>query len=390
MKISTSKTDRQVIKTLPDPSIADHQNEKEAKIFVATQWQLMWWRFQRHSLAMVSAVVIILIYLTALFCEFLAPFKPDTTNSKYLYAPPQTVHLWDPAAQKVSPYVYGIKSTIDSNANRRIFSVDDTKKISIRLFPESDPYKLMGFIPMKRKLFGPTDKTQPMFILGADRLGRDLLSRIIYGTRISMSIGFIGVVISLFLGILLGGISGYYGGVIDTIIQRVIEFLRSIPTIPLWMGLAAALPMNWPPLKVYFGITVILSLIGWTGLARVVRSRFLALRGEEFVLAAELDGASELRIIFGYMMPSFLSHIIASTTLAIPAMILSETSLSFLGLGLRPPIISWGVLLKDAQSVRSVLTAPWQLWPAAAVIIAVLALNFLGDGLRDASDPYSR
>lgn len=390
MKITLRRTDRARLKPQPDQQAATTQVEKEAKVFVATQWQLIWWRFRRHTLAMVSAVVITLIYLTALLVEFLAPFSPDVTNSKYLYAPPQTLHFYDPATRTVAPYVYGIKSTIDSTANRRIFSTDFKKKIPIRLFAKSEPYKLMGFILIDRKLLAPVDKTQPMFLLGADRLGRDLLSRIIYGTRISMSIGFIGVVLSLFLGVLLGGISGYYGGIMDTIIQRVIEFLRSIPTIPLWMGLAAALPMNWPPLKVYFGITVILSLIGWTGLARVVRSRFLAMRSEEFVLAAELDGASEMRIIFRYMMPSFLSHIIASTTLAIPAMILSETSLSFLGLGLRPPIISWGVLLKDAQSVRSVLTAPWQLWPAAAVIIAVLALNFLGDGLRDASDPYSR
>jgi peptide/nickel transport system permease protein len=229
-----------------------------------------------------------------------------------------------------------------------------------------------------------------MYLMGADRLGRDMLSRMIYGTRISMSIGLVGVAISLILGVLLGGISGFYGGLVDNLIQRVIEFLRSIPTIPLWMGLAAALPMNWPPEYIYFGITVIISLIGWTGLARVVRGRFLAMREEEFVMAAGLDGASEMRIILRYMVPSFFSHIIASTTLAIPAMILAETSLSFLGLGLRPPVVSWGVLLKDAQSVRSVLQAPWQLWPAAAVVIAVLALNFLGDGLRDAADPYSR
>jgi peptide/nickel transport system permease protein len=228
-----------------------------------------------------------------------------------------------------------------------------------------------------------------MYLLGADRLGGDMLSRVIYGTRISMSIGLVGVALSLVLGVLLGGMSGFYGGAVDTVIQRVIEFLRSIPTIPLWMGLAAALPTNWPPLRIYFGITIILSLIGWTGLARVVRGRFLAMRSEEFVTAAELDGASDLRIILRYMAPSFASHIIAATTLAIPAMIIAETSLSFLGLGLQPPLVSWGTLLKDAQSVRSVLQAPWQLWPAAAVMVAVLSLNFLGDGLRDAADPYA-
>jgi peptide/nickel transport system permease protein len=244
--------------------------------------------------------------------------------------------------------------------------------------------------PATVRLIGPVDKTQPMYLLGADRLGRDMLSRLIYGTRVSMSIGLVGVFLSLVFGILLGGISGYYGGVVDNAIQRIIEFLRSIPTIPLWMGLAAALPMNWPPLRVYLGITIILSFISWTGLARVVRGRFLSLRKEEFIMAAEVDGASEMRIILRYMLPSFISHIIASTTLAIPGMILAETSLSFLGLGLRPPIIGWGVLLKEAQTVRVVIQATWLLWPAVPVVIAVLALNFVGDGLRDAADPYAR
>ena len=364
--------------------------ETEAQIFVASQWQLMWWRFRRHKVAIVSAVVVTMIYMVALFAEFLAPFNPEVPQARYLYAPPQTLYLFDSAAGRFDPHVYGFTSVVDSASNRRVFTVDYNQKIPVRLFVEGEPRKLAGLIPITKRLVGPSDPEQPVFLLGADRLGRDLLSRLIYGTRISMSIGLIGVIISLTLGILLGGISGYFGGVADNIIQRVIEFLRSIPSIPLWMGLAAALPLDWTPVQVYFAITVILSLIGWTGLARVVRGRFLAMREEEFVMAAELDGASEMRIILRYMLPSFLSHIIASTTLSIPAMILSETSLSFLGLGLRPPVISWGVLLKDAQSVRAVLTAPWLLWPAAAVIISVLALNFLGDGLRDASDPYSK
>jgi len=368
------------------------REEKEAHIFVASQWQLMWWRFRRHKLAMVSGVVIILIYMVALFAEFLAPYMPDAVDSRYLYAPPQSVHWFDNSDGRIrfAPYVYGYTSVIDPKAGRRTFTIDTTQKIPLRLFARGEPYKLFGIIPTNIHLIGPVEEGQPMYLMGADRLGRDMLTRMIYGTRVSMSIGLVGVAVRLMLGIVLGGISGFYGGAVDNMIQRVIEFLRSIPTIPLWMGLAAALPMNWPPLRIYFGITVILALISWTGLARVVRGRFLAMREEEFVLAAELDGASEMRIILRYMVPSFFSHIIAATTLEIPAMILAETSLSFLGLGLRPPVVSWGVLLKDAQSVRAVMTAPWQLWPAVAVIVSVLALNFLGDGLRDASDPYSR
>lgn len=365
--------------------------EKEARAFVASQWQLMWWRFREHKVALISGILVILIYLVAIFAEFVAPTTPEVVSSTYLYAPPQTLHFFDRSdgGFKFAPHVYGYTSVIDVAAGRRTFTLDETQKIPVGFFVEGEAYKLWNLFPANRHLIGPLEPGAPMYLLGADRLGRDMLTRVIYGTRISMSIGLIGVVISLVLGILLGGMSGYYGGAIDNIIQRVIEFLRSIPTIPLWMGLAAALPTTWPPLRIYFGITIILSLIGWTGLARVVRGRFLALRSEEFVTAAELDGASDLRIIMRYMVPSFLSHIIASTTLAIPAMILSETSLSFLGLGLQPPLVSWGTLLRDAQSVRAVLQAPWQLWPAVAVVVTVLALNFLGDGLRDAADPYS-
>ena len=375
---------------LPPSLVGVAPAEKVAQVFVASQWQLMWWRFSKHKVALVSGIVVLLIYVVALVPEFLATYMPDEVNARYLYAPPQTLHLFrNDGGLHFAPYVYGYKSVIDAAAGRRTFAVDPTQVIPVRLFTRGEPYKLLGLIPMDRHLVGPAQPDQPVYLLGADRLGRDMLTRMLYGTRISMSIGLVGVALSLALGVLLGGISGYYGGVVDTGIQRVIEFLRSIPTIPLWMGLAAALPTNWPPLRIYFGITVILSLIGWTGLARVVRGRFLAMRTEEFVTAAQLDGASDLRIILRYMAPSFASHIIASTTLAIPAMILSETSLSFLGLGLQPPLVSWGTLLKEAQSVRSVLQAPWQLWPAAAVVVAVLALNFLGDGLRDAADPYS-
>ncbi len=367
--------------------------EREARVFVASQWQLIWWRFSRHKVAMISAVILAMIYTVALFPDFFAPAVPTLTNAEYLYAPPQRLHLLDRNAEgrlRWDPFVYDYTSTVDPVALRRVFSLDTDQKIRVRFFVDGAPYKVLGLFPATLRLIGPEEPGQPLYLLGADRLGRDLWSQICHGTQVSMSIGLLGVIISLLLGIVLGGISGYYGGVVDNAIQRVIEFIRSIPTIPLWMGLAAALPMNWPPLRVYFGITIILSFVSWTGLARVVRSRFLAMKEEDFVMAAELDGASEMRIILRYMVPSFISHIITSMTLSIPRMILSETSLSFLGLGLRPPVISWGVLLKEAQTVRVILQAPWLLWPAVPVVVSVLTLNFLGDGLRDAADPYAR
>lgn len=291
--------------------------------------------------------------------------------------------------RQFNPYVNGDKVEIEQEALRRVFAVDEETRHYVGFLVEGAPYKLLGLFESNIHLIGPEDPDAPMYLLGADKLGRDVLSRLLHGTRISMSIGLVGVALSFFLGILLGGISGYYGGGVDNMIQRIIEFIRSIPTIPLWLGLAAALPSNWSPLRIYFGITIILSFIGWTGLARVVRGRFLALRTEDFITAARLDCVSEMRIIWRHMVPSFLSHIIASLTLAIPSMILAETSLSFLGLGLRAPIVSWGVLLQEAQNVRSVATAPWLLAPGIAVLVAVLALNFLGDGLRDAADPYA-
>jgi peptide/nickel transport system permease protein len=358
----------------------------------ASQWRLMWWQFRRHKMAMASLVILLLIILVAAFCEFIAPFAPDAFTPRYTYAPPQRLHFFDrdeAGSLVFRPYVNGYKVTIDPAALRRTFVVDETVKYPIGFFVPSDPYPMWGglFTP-ETKLIGPLNKGDPVFLLGADRLGRDMLSRIAYGTRISISIGLIGVSLSLFLGIVLGGISGYKGGMVDNVIQRVIEFILSLPTTPLWLGLAAAMPSNWPPLRIYFAITIILSLIGWTNLARVIRGKFLSLRTEDFVTAARLDGASEPRIIFRHMAPSFVSHIIAEVSLAIPAMILAETALSFLGLGLQPPIVSWGVLLQEAQNIRAISTAPWLFAPGVAVVLTVLALNFVGDGLRDAADPY--
>ncbi|MDR2094798.1 MAG: ABC transporter permease [Treponema sp.] len=364
----------------------------ETRVDVAGQWKLMWWRFRKHKLAMASGVVVILIYLIALFAEFLAPYSAVSYLADCKNMPPQRLRFFrtDENGKKiVAPFVYGYTMTIDPQSLRRRFVQDTSRVYPVRFFAPGEPYKMWAVFDTRLHLVSPVEADTPMYFFGGDSLGRDLFSRVIHGTRISMSIGLIGVIISLFLGILLGGISGYYGGPIDNLIQRITEFLRSIPTIPLWMGLAAAIPLSWPPLRVYFAITLILSLIQWTGLARVVRGKFFALKTEDFVTAARLDGSGEIRIILHHMVPSFVSHIIASVTLSIPGMILSETSLSFLGIGLRPPVVSWGVLLQEAQNIRSIAACPWLLFfPGLSVVIAVLSLNFLGDGLRDAADPY--
>ena len=379
--------DIEIATALPPDAI----EEKEAQAFVASQWKLAWWRFRKHKLAILGGIVTLIIYVLAIFAEFIAPYASDRYDASRTYAPPQPIHLFDTSdgTTRFYPHVWGIVSHLDTTEMRRKYLFDPSQKTQIGLFVKGDPYKLWGVIPMDVHLIGAVNSDTTVYFLGGDRLGRDLLSRVLFGARVSLSIGLVGVFFSLFLGILLGGLSGYYGGTFDLFIQRAIEFVRSIPTIPLWMGIAAAIPPRWPPIQVYFGITVILSLVGWTGMARVVRGRFLSLKNEDFVMMAELDGASTLRIIFRYLLPSFLSHIIASITLSIPHMIISETALSFLGLGLREPVVSWGVLLQDAQTVRSVISATWLLYPALFVVITVLAMNFLGDGLRDAADPYS-
>lgn len=363
----------------------------EEAFVVAGQWTLIWRKFRKHRLAMFSGMLTIFIYIIVATPEFFAPFTPEEYGASYTYAPPQPLHLFDQTENGLSfsPYVNGYTIEIDYNAGRRNFVVDPEVKHPVGFFVHGAPYELLGLIETDIHLIGPINKGDPMYLLGADRLGRDMLSRVIYGAQISMTIGLIGVSISLFLGILLGGISGYYGGWVDNLIQRLIEFIRSIPSIPLWIGLAAAIPSETPPEQVYFLITIILSIIGWTSLARVVRGKFITLKTEDFVKAARLDGCSTLRIIFRHMVPTFMSHIIATVTLAIPGMIIAETSLSFLGIGLRPPVISWGVLLQEAQNIRAISTAPWLFWPGVAVTVAVLALNFLGDGLRDAADPYA-
>jgi peptide/nickel transport system permease protein len=361
----------------------------EQRIFVASQWQLMWWRFRKHRVAVASAVVVGVFYLAVLGADFLAYADPDASEAQRSLMPPQRVYWFD--GWRLSPHVHAVKGARDPQTFKRVYRADPGQKIPIRFFAEGFEYHFLGLVPTTRHLIGVDrglDASKTIFLLGTDVQGRDLWSRLMYGTRISLTIGLFGVAVSLVLGVILGGLSGFYGGIADTVIQRIIEILRSIPTIPLWMGLAAAVPREWSVLQVYFAITVIISLLGWTELARVVRGRFLSMREEDFVVSARLVGCTQMRTIFVHMVPSFMSHIIAATTLALPAMIISETALSFLGLGLRPPAISWGVLLQQAQNVQTVAISPWLMLPALPVIVAVMAFNFLGDGLRDAADPY--
>ena len=371
------------------PAAAPLVTAAEEKVAAATQLQLTWWRFRKHRLAVVSGIVVLAFYAAALLADFLAVTNPHATEAARSYIPPQAVHWFD-ADGSFRPHVYALKGQRDMRTFKLAYVPDPSDKRYLVWFAPGYRYEPFGLFETDRHLIG-LDRGKPedaLYLLGTDQLGRDVWSRLMLATRTSLTIGLVGVTMSLFLGVLLGGVSGLYGGAVDTVIQRVIEILRSIPTIPLWMGLAAALPNDWSVTQVYIAITIIISLIGWTELARVVRGRFLALREEDFVTAAELAGASRLRIIFRHMVPSFLSHIIAAVSLALPAMIISETTLSFLGLGLRPPAISWGVLLQDAQNIQALVISPWLLYPAIPVIIAVLAFNFMGDGIRDAADPY--
>ncbi len=369
-----------------DDNIASIAEEKQ---LTASQWQLIWWRFRKHRAAMISVVVLAVLYTTALFAGFFAPHDPTQVFSEFAEAPPQPIVLWDSAGFHFPPVVYGYVGERDPATLRKVYRIDPELRQPVRFFVQGADYKLLGVIPANIHLLGLDDPEQPFYLLGTDSLGRDLLSRIIVGSQISLTVGLIGVFLSLILGILLGGVSGYYGGWIDVVIQRLIEVLRSIPTIPLWLTLSAALPRNLTQLQVYFGITIILSLIGWTEVARVVRGKFMSLKHEDFILAARTIGTSRLRIIVFHMVPSFFSHLIAALTLALPVMILSETALSFLGLGLRPPTISWGTLLEGTQNLNAIALTPWLLFPVVPVIITVLAFNFVGDGLRDAADPYS-
>ena len=369
-----------------DPQSAVRLTAEQEHFYLASQWMLMWWKFKRHKVAVASGIILLLMYGSTLITEILVPYNLHTRHTDFIYASPQSVH-WMHDGRFVGPFVYQLRKTLNMETLRRDYAEDKSQPYPVRFFCSGDVYQFWGLFEASFHLVCPPENAT-LFLWGTDRLGRDVFSRIFYGARISLTIGLLGIAVSFALGLLFGGIAGYFGGLPDMIIQRVIEIIRSFPELPLWMALSAVLPVTWSPLLIYFGITGILALLDWTGLARAVRSKLLALREEDYCTAARLMGASPKRIITRHLLPGFMSHLIAAASLSIPSMILGETALSFLGIGLRPPITSWGVLLNEAQNINVVALYPWLMLPVLPVIIVILAFNFFGDGLRDAADPY--
>ena len=371
-----------------DPFSVEELTPEQQRYYMASQWRLIWWRFKEHRLAVIAALAIVFSYASILITEVIAPYDLHTRNTDFIYAPPQMVHVIHEGSLKL-PFVYPLKYHLNMETLKREYTDDTSRPQTLRFFCSGDDYEFWGLWKARGHLICPPENGT-LFVFGTDRLGRDMASRMLYGGRISLTVGLIGIAISFVLGITFGGLAGYFGGWVDSVVQRTIEILRSLPELPLWMALSAALPVTWSPILVYLGITVILGLLDWPGLARAVRSKLLALREEDFSTAARLMGASPTRIIARHLLPNFMSHLIASATLSIPSMILGETALSFLGLGLRPPITSWGVLLTEAQNIEAVALYPWLMMPMLPVIVTVLGFNFMGDGLRDAADPYAR
>ncbi len=369
-----------------DPRSIEQLTPAQERLYLASQWKLMWWKFKRHKVAVASAIFLAFMYLAVFISEFLAPYDLQSRHVDSIFMPPQSIHLFD-KGNFVGPFVYGTNYQLNMETLKREYTENRNEVYPLRFFCRGDKYDYwLGGSSNLHLVCAAENST--FFLLGTDRLGRDVLSRIIIGSRISLTIGLLGIFISFTLGIIIGGMAGYYGGLLDLLIQRVIEVLQSLPSIPLWLALAAILPVTWSPLLVYFGITIILGLLDWTGLARAVRSKLLSLREEDYVVSAQLMGAKPSRIIGRHLVPGFMSHLIASATISIPTMVLGETALSFLGLGLRPPITSWGVLLAEAQNISVVALYPWLMFPVVPVIVTILAFNFFGDGLRDAADPY--
>ena len=373
---------------LPVPATVERPlTAEQERFYFASQWRLIWWRLRKHRVAVAALWFLLALYATIPFVEFLSPYPLRTRHPDSVYSPPQRVHLFHDG-RFVGPFVYGSHMVLNMDTLRREYREDTTRLYRVRLLSRGEPYEFWGLWRTDRHLFG-VEEGGTLFLLGTDRLGRDMLSRIIHGARISLTVGLIGISVSFVLALVFGGLSGYYGGKVDIAIQRLIEVIRSFPELPLWMALSAALPPRLEPVLVYIGITVILGVIDWTGLARSVRGKLLAVREEDFATAAMLMGGSPAYVIRKHLLPAFTSNLIVSATLAIPHMILGETALSFLGLGLRPPITSWGVLLAEAQNINAVALYPWLMTPVTLIVLTVLAFNFLGDGLRDAADPYS-
>jgi peptide/nickel transport system permease protein len=370
-----------------DPYVAERLTAEQEKYYMAGQWKLMWWRFRRHRPAVVAAIFLALMYFTCLISEWIAPYDLQTRHVKYIFAPPQAIHFFHDG-NFVGPFVYGLQMKRDLDTLQRVYTNDDAKPQPLRFLCRGAPYEFWGAIEARFHLVCPANDGT-FFLLGTDRLGRDMFSRIVYAARISLTIGLIGIALSFTLALILGGLAGYYGGWVDLVVQRLTEILKSFPHLPLWLALSAALPITWSPVLVYFGITLILALLDWPSLGRAVRSKLLSLREEDYAAAAQMMGAKPARIIGRHLLPGFMSHLIASATLSIPSMILAETALSFLGLGLRPPITSWGVLLNEATDINVVAVNWWLMLPVVPVILVILAYQFLGDGMRDAADPYA-